>query len=225
MPGAYAAELAAALAVEGIRARVWVGSARDLANLESGLVLFDQRDDSGDIRAGLEALRNKQARVAAITFGALDESGAATLRSHADVILPPDAPIPLIAAQLRALARLLGLTPVVEQPETITVRNMVIDLARREVRSGGRPLPLTPTEFRILAQLAQRPGQVVTHAEIFREVHGYEASEQEAKSILKVHVWRLRRKLVEAAPGRSAIVNVRGFGYMLERRARRDRRS
>jgi len=38
------------------------------------------------------------------------------------------------------------------------------------VRAGGHVLPLTPTEFRILAQLARRPGQVVTHVEIFREV-------------------------------------------------------
>lgn len=224
MPGARAAELAAALTGHGIGARVWVGSVKELANFNAGLVLFDPSDDSGEVGAGLKTLRDRQARVAAVTFGRLDEAGAETLLSYADVILPPHAPIPLIAAQLRVLARMIGLTPAAEEPETITVRNMTIDLARREVRAGGRFLPLTPTEFRILAQLARRPGQVVTHAEIFREVHGYEASEIEAKNILKVHVWRLRSKLAAVAPGRSAIVNVRGFGYMLERRADRDRR-
>jgi DNA-binding response OmpR family regulator len=225
VPGARAALLAESLTAAGIGARVWAGDVNELADLPAGLILFDVRDDSGWVAAGLQALRTRQARVAVAVIGALDENAAAELlRTQADVILPPDTPIAVIAAQLQALARLIALAPRLEEPDTITVRNMTIDLARREVRAGGRVIPLTPTEFRILAQLARRPGRVVTHAEIFREVHGYDATEQEAKNILKVHVWRLRSKLAEAAPGRSAIVNVRGFGYMLERRAGRDRR-
>lgn len=225
MPGDRAAELAEGLAAEGLGVRVWVGSVEELADFTTGLVVFDLRDGGDDVIAGLMALRAKRAYVAAVAVGepASGES-AGLLRAAVDAVLPAQASAALIAAQLCALARLMALPPVTAERGAITFRNLTIDLARRQVRAGGRVVPLTPTEFRILAQLARRPGQVVTHAEIFREVHGYEASELDAKNILKVHVWRLRSKLAEAAPGQSPIVNVRGFGYMLERRASRSRR-
>jgi DNA-binding response OmpR family regulator len=101
----------------------------------------------------------------------------------------------------------------------VSVRGITIDLERREVRLGGRPLALTPTEFRILALLARKRG-VVPHGELFHEIHAYEVSEQEAKDTLKVHIWRLRAKLAGVVPDSNLIVNVRGFGYLLERRAR-----
>jgi DNA-binding response OmpR family regulator len=107
----------------------------------------------------------------------------------------------------------------------ITIRDLAIDLGRREVRARDKQLALTPTEFRILAHLAKRPGRVVSHGEIFSEVHGYAVTDNEAKDILKVHIWRLRSKLAEAMPGPSPIVNVRGFGYLLERRTARERRA
>ncbi len=86
--------------------------------------------------------------------------------------------------------------------------------------TGNEPLPLTPTEYRIVSYLARNPGRVIAHPELFREVHGYEASEQEAKDILKVHISRLRNKLAAAGIAEDVIVTVRVFGYLLERRTR-----
>ncbi len=140
-----------------------------------------------------------------------------------DVWVPGEAPAPAAVRQLIAIMRLVP--PARREPagDVITVRQVRVDLGRKEVAIDDQPVPLTPTEFRIVAQLARRPGRVVSHADLFHEVHGYDASEQEAKDILKVHIWRLRTKLAAAGGPEDLIVNVRGFGYLLERRSRGDR--
>jgi DNA-binding winged helix-turn-helix (wHTH) protein len=138
-----------------------------------------------------------------------------------DAWLPADAPAVAVAAQLRVLCRLVAAATRPSEPDTVQVRNVSVDMQRCEVAIGDRGVTLTPTEFRIVAYLARRPGRVVSHAELFREVHGYDASEQEAKDILKVHIWRLRNKLTAAGADGDLIVNVRGFGYLLERRGTR----
>ena len=61
----------------------------------------------------------------------------------------------------------------------------------------------------------------MSHTELFQQAHGYEVSGQEAKDILKVHIWRLRNKLIAAGPDCDIIRNVRGFGYLVDRRASR----
>jgi DNA-binding response OmpR family regulator len=124
----------------------------------------------------------------------------------------------MVALQLRALARLIATDPPAGEPETITVRNLSIDLVQRVVRAGNQVVDLTPTEFLLLAHLARRRG-VVSHTELVGELHGGILNEREAKNMLKVHIWRLRAKLAEALPGINMIVTVRGFGYLLERRS------
>ncbi|MER3419441.1 MAG: hypothetical protein C4290_02470 [Chloroflexota bacterium] len=137
--------------------------------------------------------------------------------------LPWDASAAAVVALTRRLTELLLAAASPTTPHRVTVRNLTVDFERCEVVVEGQAVALTPTEFRILAHLAGRPGRVISHAELFREVHGYEAGEQEAKDILKVHIWRLRNKLNAAGAEPNLIVNVRGFGYMLERRGQRTR--
>ena len=207
----------------GITARAV--SALSVTTLIAGLVVVPSGAEAG---FALEALATHRRRGAAVASVLLADEGsedyAARLDAGIDVVLPHDSSAAVVAAQIRALARLLATDPPGVEPEIINVRGIMIDLERREVRSGGRGLGLTPTEFRILSTLARRRG-VVSHGELFREIHGYDVSDQEAKDILKVHIWRLRSKLAAAVPENNAIVNVRGFGYLLERRSGRDRRS
>ncbi|MDZ7728325.1 MAG: winged helix-turn-helix domain-containing protein [Dehalococcoidia bacterium] len=100
----------------------------------------------------------------------------------------------------------------------ITVRDLTLDFDRCQAVRGEDRIPLTPTEFKILAFLARNAGKVVSPVEILRAVQEYTYSEREAQEIVKVYIRRIRRK-VEADPAApSYIVNVRGFGYMLERR-------
>jgi DNA-binding response OmpR family regulator len=193
--------------------------------LIAGLVVVPSGAEANLALEALGAHRRRSAPVAGVMLvDAGAEGYGAGLDAGIDAILPRDASAGVVAAQLRALARLLATEPPSAEPEIINVRGITIDLERREVRAGGRAIGLTPTEFRILATLARRRG-VVSHGELFREIHGYEVSDQEAKDILKVHIWRLRAKLAAAVPDNNAIVNVRGFGYLLERRSGRERRT
>ncbi len=106
-------------------------------------------------------------------------------------------------------------------PSTITVRDLVLDFDRCQAVRNGETIPLTPTEFKILAYLAKNAGKVVSPVEILRAVQDYTYSEREAQEIVKVYIRRIRRKVEHDPAEPSYIVNVRGFGYMLERRSNR----
>ena len=87
---------------------------------------------------------------------------------------------------------------------------MRIDTERREVRRDGEPVPLTRTEFDLLAALASRPGRAWTRLELITRVQGYDFEGYERT--IDVHVKNLRRKLGDAAPFR-LVVTMPGVGY------------
>ena len=76
---------------------------------------------------------------------------------------------------------------------------------------NGTPLALTPTEFRLLAVLATRAGEVVDRRTLLRAAWPDERDPD--PEWLKAHLARLRSKL-QAAKG-PVPVNVRGVGYKL----------
>ena len=123
-----------------------------------------------------------------------------------------------LAAQVVALLGLAQLGRGGGDPVT-EVAGLTIDQGRRRVLSRGRPLPLTPTEFRILSRLSTTAGRVVPPSEVLRECTGLSLSDREAMELLKVHVYRLRRKLEAAGVNPEILRSARGFGYLLERRA------
>jgi two-component system, OmpR family, response regulator RegX3 len=88
-----------------------------------------------------------------------------------------------------------------------------LDFARHEVTVDGEAVQLTPSEFKLLSLLAQRPGEVFSRAEIMRHLWGSDHVGDEHPA--DVHVSNLRRK-IEASPGRpERVVTVRGAGYKL----------
>ena len=146
------------------------------------------------------------------------------LEAGADVCVLDTDGIEYLSAQLGALSRRKGPSQPVDEddgPSTITVRDLVLDFDRCQAVRDDETIPLTPTEFKILAYLARNAGKVVSPVEILRAVQDYTYSDREAQEIVKVYIRRIRRK-VEADPADpNYIVNVRGFGYMLERRGDR----
>ena len=103
----------------------------------------------------------------------------------------------------------------------ISVRDLLVDLDKCEVVLRGRPASLTPTEFRILAVLAEKAGRVVDARSLLAAVHEHDYDDREAQNLVKVHIANLRRKLEDGRDGDSYVLCVRGFGYMLERRSER----
>jgi len=96
----------------------------------------------------------------------------------------------------------------------IIVDKLVIDLNRREVRLENELLNLTPTEFRLLEILARRHGKAVSEEELTKKIWGQYRSED--STVLRRYIWSLRNKIEEDPANPKWIVNVRGFGYMLE---------
>ncbi len=94
------------------------------------------------------------------------------------------------------------------------VADLVIDQARGSVTRGGLPLPLTPTEYKLLAYLARSAGQALTRDQIVEEVWGYQP-EVDSYRMVNVHIRRLREK-IEPDPARpSILLTVPGIGYRL----------
>ena len=89
-----------------------------------------------------------------------------------------------------------------------------VDTRRREASLHGRLLTLTPTEFRLLALLASRPGEAVSQQELVGEVWGQER--QQGGSALRRYIWFLRQKIETDPEHPARLVTVRGYGYRLE---------
>jgi two-component system response regulator RegX3 len=93
------------------------------------------------------------------------------------------------------------------------VGSLELDVNRHEVRIDGRTIRLTPSEFRLLALLAQEPERVYTRREIMQ--HLWDSTYVGDQRACDIHVSNLRRK-IEETPGRpQRLVTVRGVGYKL----------
>jgi two-component system response regulator RegX3 len=117
-----------------------------------------------------------------------------------------------LVSRVRALLRRRELDRA-ESPAALRVGGLEIDVIRHEVRADGRSVQLTPSEFRLLAILAQEPERAFSRDELLRRLWrtSYVGDERACDS----HVVNLRRK-IERDPRRpSRVVTVRGVGYKL----------
>lgn len=128
----------------------------------------------------------------------------------------PDS-VELLRASLASLLRRTG-RPQVETG-ILRFRDLAIDFDRCEGFISTHPLRLTPSELRLLATLIRSAGRVVSAQQLVSDAQGYRLSEADAREIAKAHLHRLRAKMEPFEEGLPHIVNVRGFGYMLERRS------
>jgi DNA-binding response OmpR family regulator len=93
------------------------------------------------------------------------------------------------------------------------VGSLELDVNRHDVRIDGRTIRLTPSEFRLLAFLAQEPEHVYSRREIMQ--HLWDSTYVGDQRACDIHVSNLRRK-IEETPGRPRrLVTVRGVGYKL----------
>ena len=188
----------------------WVrdGQAAD-AVLASGerfdAVLLDlglpKRD--GVVRAAGDA-RARQDATPVIVLTARDAltDKVAGLDAGADDYLVKPFELDELLARLRALARRLG----GRTDSALTVADLRLDPATREVTRGGRPVLLSAREFALLQALLERPGAIVSRAQLEDRLYGW--GEELESNAISVYMHQLRKKL-----GADLLHTVRGLGY------------
>ncbi|MDK1472360.1 two-component system response regulator CseB [Streptomyces sp. 549] len=87
--------------------------------------------------------------------------------------------------------------------------DLEVDTEGMEVRRDGEPVPLTPTEMRLLLEFSAAPGAVLSRDRLLERVWDYGWGGD--TRVVDVHVQRLRAKI-----GQNRIETVRGFGYKLK---------
>ena len=121
-----------------------------------------------------------------------------------------------LLARVRAVLRRAQFTPngfAQSLSAVTTIGELSIDYARYRVTKGGREVALTPTEYRILAYLAQNAGRVITQDLLLEHVWGPEYVGE--GHMLRVNITRLRHKL-ETDPSHPRYLLTRpGIGYLL----------
>jgi two-component system OmpR family response regulator len=91
----------------------------------------------------------------------------------------------------------------------VRIDDVLIDLRSRTVTWAGTLIPLTATEYRILAYLALHRGRVVSRTELYEHLRGED--DDTLSNVMDVHVAGIRRKL-----GADLISTKRGHGYCIE---------
>jgi DNA-binding response OmpR family regulator len=134
------------------------------------------------------------------------------LESGADDYVKKPFELPELIARLRAVLRRATAHA---EARPILTGGLEIDPAGFTVRRDGAELALTATEFRLLLELAGRPGQVFTRELLLQRVWDYEYLGD--AHLVDVAIGRLRAK-VERDPSHPVLIKtVRGVGYRLDR--------
>lgn len=137
----------------------------------------------------LSCLTDTSSKVRALDLGAVDYLGK---------------PFALNELLARVRARMRERTSA--ESLTLSVRDLVLDPVRHEVRIGSRTVLLTRRESTLLAELMQSAGESVSKQRLLSSVWGYDFDPE--TNIVDVYVRRLRKKL-----GADVISTVRGVGY------------
>ncbi|WP_427005038.1 response regulator transcription factor [Pseudarthrobacter sp. H2] len=208
---AMAAALAAAVESAGHRAaRVSRGADALLAHRRFEVILLDLGLPDID---GLDVLRKlrqvTQCPILILTARDDERSVVLGLRSGADDYLVKPVKLVELLARIEAVTRRAA-RPSANRPRSIVLGDLEVDLDRRVAALRSQVLPLTATEFDLLALLARHAGSVVTREQILDALWG-DAFVASSRS-LDVHLTGLRGKL--QLPG--FIINVRGVGYRIE---------
>jgi len=174
----------------------------DLAVLDLGL----PRRDGMEV---LRTWRSRGAKLPVLLLTARDELGDRVqgLNAGADDYLVKPFDLPELVARLRALKRRAE----GRVSETLSLGELTLDLAHRELMHRGERVRLSPRELALTELLMQRAGRLVPKESIVATLSSWESDFSE--NSVEVYVHRLRKRFADLGV---AIKTVRGFGYVME---------
>lgn len=112
-----------------------------------------------------------------------------------------------LKARIRALLR----RKFVSTPSMIEEAGLQLDLATRKVCYHDKPLSLTLKEFSILYYLIQHKDRIVSAEELFE--HVWDDVADPFSKVIRVHIYSLRKKLLQASGNKEFIETMKGSGY------------
>lgn len=192
-------------AADGREALTLAASERpDLIVLDLGMPLLD----GVDVIRALRGWTPAPVLVVSGRTGSADKVDA--LDAGADDYITKPFQIDEMLARLRALSR-RATAPT--GSAAVSFGDVTVDLAMKTVTRAGRPVHLTPTEWRMLEQLCRHPGALLTRQDLLKEIWG---SEQVADSgYLRLYMSQLRRKLESDPAAPVHLITEAGMGYRL----------
>lgn len=177
------------------------------------VVVLDVMLPDGDGFEVCRALRAEDHQVGVVFLTARDAPSdkIAGLTYGGDDYVTKPFSVDELVARVRAVLR--RIRPAAGQPPPSVLRfaDVELDEDTLQVRRSGRLVELSPTEFKLLRYLLQRPNRVVSRAQILEAVWSYDFGG--TSNVVDTYVGYLRRKLDQHGP--PLIVTRRGFGYAL----------
>ncbi len=175
------------------------------------LVILDVNLPYKDGLAVLKELRRKNITTAILllTVRATIEDKVIGLDTGADDYLPKPFAFQELLARVRALLR----RRVEADAPILTVADLCLDPAKRQVSRSGQKIELTSKEFALLEYLMRNKGRVVTRTMIAE--HVWDQNFDTTTNVIDVYVNYLRKK-IDVDQASRLIHTVRGVGYVLK---------
>jgi DNA-binding response OmpR family regulator len=180
------------------------------------LILLDIQLDNGDGISWLERVRgHSDTPVIMLTGINSEDTKVQALGLGADDYVTKPFGHRELLARIRAVLRRRGIqghdTPVVSE---LRVGPLTLNPGEHRVEMDGRPIALTVTEFRMLQCLMAHGGSVVSTKTLLKDVWGY--SDGHYPDLVRVTLFRLRRKLGDSADEPRLLHTVPGVGVLLK---------
>lgn len=188
----------------------WVqdGKSADMAlrTEDYAMLLLDLGLPQKDGLAVLRTLRERGNSIPVLITTARDAVAdrVAGLDAGADDYLIKPFDLEELSARMRALSR----RQAGRAESLVQVREVVLNPATHEVTVAGKPVNLSAREFALLQAFMDRPGVVLSRAQLEEKLYGWDDSIE--SNAVEVHIHALRKKV-----GSDFIKNVRGVGYLV----------
>lgn len=177
------------------------------------LIILDVMMPEMDGIAACEEIRKipalKNTIIAFLTARGEDYSQIAGFEAGADDYITKPVRPKVLVSRVKALLKRTGEpapVEVVQDVNTVSIGNLVIDKERYLIRMGGEEMILPRKEFELLSLLVSKPGKVFTREEIYYSVWGDNVVVGDRT--IDVHIRKLREKI-----GNDHIRTLKGIGY------------